>query len=116
MLPHSRPVEPRIYLSPPDVGAIERSLLLEAFDSNWIAPVGPHLVTHEDVLAAKGGVRDAIALSSGTAGLHLVLVVLGIERGNDVILPSMTFAATANAAVYLGARPCFLDSEGSSWN
>jgi dTDP-4-amino-4,6-dideoxygalactose transaminase len=106
----------RIYLSPPDVGAAERELLLDAFDSNWIAPLGPHVEAFEAELAAFVGVDDAVALSSGTAGLHLALAMLDVGPGDDVIVPTLTFAATAYAVAYVGARPCFLDSEPASWN
>jgi dTDP-4-amino-4,6-dideoxygalactose transaminase len=106
----------RIYLSPPDVGAAERELLLDAFDSNWIAPVGPHVEAFEAELAAFVGVDDAVALSSGTAGLHLALAMLDVGPGDDVIVPTLTFAATAYAVAYMRARPCFLDSEPTSWN
>ncbi|MDY7090682.1 MAG: aminotransferase class I/II-fold pyridoxal phosphate-dependent enzyme [Actinomycetota bacterium] len=108
--------ETRIWLSPPDVGELERKLLLEAFDSNWVAPVGPDLDAFEAQLAEIVGVRHAIALSSGTAALHLALVAAGVRRGDTVLVPSFTFAATANAVMYLGARPVFLDSTTESWN
>jgi len=106
----------RILLSPPDVGPVERELLLDAFDGNWIAPLGPHVDAFEAEVAATAGVPDALALASGTAGLHLALVVAGVGPGDDVLVPSFTFAATAFAVAYLGARPCFLDSEARSWN
>ena len=106
----------RIYLSPPDVGDVERKLLLEAFDSNWVAPVGPDLDAFEAQVAEVVGVRHAVALSSGTAALHLALVAAGVRRGDTVLVPSFTFAATANAVMYLGARPVFLDSTTESWN
>lgn len=106
----------RIYLSPPDVSGIERKLLLEAFDSNWVAPVGPDLDAFEAQVADLLGVRHAVALSSGTAALHLALVAAGVRRGDTVLVPSFTFAATANAVMYLGARPIFLDSTPESWN
>ncbi|MEU4216105.1 aminotransferase class I/II-fold pyridoxal phosphate-dependent enzyme [Actinoplanes sp. NPDC026623] len=106
----------RIYLSPPDVSGIERKLLLEAFDSNWVAPVGPDLDAFEAQVAGLLGVRHAVALSSGTAALHLALVAAGVRRGDTVLVPSFTFAATANAVMYLGARPIFLDSTPESWN
>jgi dTDP-4-amino-4,6-dideoxygalactose transaminase len=108
--------EARIYLSPPDVGDVERKLLLEAFDSNWVAPVGPDLNAFEAQVAELVGVRHAVALSSGTAALHLALVAAGVGRGDTVLVPSFTFAATANAVMYLGARPVFLDSTPESWN
>jgi dTDP-4-amino-4,6-dideoxygalactose transaminase len=106
----------RIYLSPPDVGDVERKLLLEAFDSNWVAPAGPDLDAFEAQLAELVGVRHAVALSSGTAALHLALVAAGVRRGDTVLVPSFTFAASANAVMYLGARPVFLDSTPESWN
>jgi dTDP-4-amino-4,6-dideoxygalactose transaminase len=106
----------RIYLSPPDVTDIERKLLLEAFDSNWVAPVGPDLDAFEAQVAELLGVRHAVALSSGTAALHLALIAAGVRRGDTVLVPSFTFAATANAVMYLGARPVFLDSTTESWN
>ncbi|WP_433795046.1 DegT/DnrJ/EryC1/StrS family aminotransferase [Actinoplanes sp. CA-252034] len=106
----------RIYLSPPDVTDLERKLLLDAFDSNWVAPVGPDLDAFEEQVADRVGVRHAVALSSGTAALHLALIAAGVRRGDTVLVPSFTFAATANAVVYLGARPVFVDSTPDSWN
>src|SRR5688572_31438001 len=108
--------ETRIYLSPPDVTDVERKLLLNAFDSNWVAPVGPDLDAFEEQTAEIVGVRHAVALSSGTAALHLALMAAGVGRGDTVLVPSFTFAASANAAMYLGARPAFLDSTPESWN
>jgi pyridoxal phosphate-dependent aminotransferase EpsN len=107
---------PRIYLSPPHVGARERELLLDAFDSNWIAPLGPHVDAFERELGEATGVANVCALSSGTAGLHLALVLLGVEQGDEVLVSSLTFAATANAVRYVGATPTFIDCERSSWN
>jgi pyridoxal phosphate-dependent aminotransferase EpsN len=106
----------RLFLSPPDVGETERALLLEAFDSNWIAPTGPHVDAFESEFAARVGVEAAVALSSGTAALHLALLMLGVGRGDEVILPTLTFVATANAVRYLGARPVFLDADETTWN
>jgi dTDP-4-amino-4,6-dideoxygalactose transaminase len=106
----------RIYLSPPDVSDLERKLLLDAFDSNWVAPVGPDLDAFEEQVAELVGVRYAVALSSGTAALHLALIAAGVRRGDTVLVPSFTFAATANAVAYLGARPVFIDSTPDSWN
>jgi len=105
----------RIYLSPPEVGADERSSLLEAFDSNWIAPVGPDLDSFERELAARAGVDHAVALSSGTAALHLALLLSGVGRGDEVLVPSFTFMATAAAVTYLGATPVFVDSSPATW-
>jgi pyridoxal phosphate-dependent aminotransferase EpsN len=107
---------PRLFLSPPDVGPRERELLLDAFDSNWIAPLGPHVDAFEEELAAFVGVGHAAALSSGTAALHLALELLGVGPRDEVLVPSLTFAATANAVTYVGATPVFLDSEWATWN
>ncbi|GAA3943706.1 aminotransferase class I/II-fold pyridoxal phosphate-dependent enzyme [Actinoplanes auranticolor] len=106
----------RIYLSPPDVSDVERKLLLDAFDSNWVAPVGPDLDAFEAQVAELIGVRHAVALSSGTAALHLALMAAGVRRGDTVLVPSFTFAASANAVMYLDARPVFLDSTPDTWN
>ncbi len=106
----------RIYLSPPHMSPRERELLLEAFDSNWIAPLGPNVDLFEQEFAAKVGVSHAVALASGTGGLHLALLVLGIGRDDEVLTSTLTFAATANAITYVGARPFFIDSDRASWN
>jgi len=105
----------RILLSPPDVGWDERRLLLEAFDSNWIAPAGPHLDAFEHEFAAAVGVPHAVALSSGTAALHLALIAVGVRPGDRVITSTLTFAATANAIVYVGAEPVFVDVSHATW-
>ena len=105
----------RIYLSPPDVGAEERRMLLDAFDSNWIAPVGPDLDAFERELAERVGVGHAVALSSGTAALHLALLLLGVGPGDEVLVPSFTFVATAAAVTYLGASPVFVDCSPATW-
>lgn len=105
----------RIYLSPPDVGEEERKLLLDAFDSNWLAPLGPHVDLFEQELAHRVGLEHAAALSSGTAALHLALRLAGVERGDAVIVPTLTFVATANAVRYLGAEPVFVDSDPGDW-
>jgi dTDP-4-amino-4,6-dideoxygalactose transaminase len=106
----------RIYLSPPDVGSEERRMLLDAFDSNWIAPVGPDLDAFESELAARAGVEHAVALSSGTAALHLGLLLAGVGAGDEVLVPSFTFVATAAAVTYLGATPVFVDCSPGTWN
>ena len=105
----------RIYLSPPDVGARERALLLDAFDSNWIAPLGPHVDAFEREFAAAIGAGHAVALSSGTAALHLALLTLGVRAGQPVVTSTLTFAATANAIAYVGAVPVFVDVHPSTW-
>jgi dTDP-4-amino-4,6-dideoxygalactose transaminase len=98
------------------MGGEERELLLEAFDSNWIAPLGPHVDAFEKEFAAKLGVREAVALSSGTAALHLALSLLGVGPGDEVATSTFTFAASANAIRYVGAAPVFIDSEPHTWN
>jgi pyridoxal phosphate-dependent aminotransferase EpsN len=105
----------RIYLSPPHMGPDERDLLLEAFDSNWIAPLGPHVDAFERELAEVADVPHAAALSSGTAGLHLALLLLGVEASDVVLTSTLTFAATANAIAYVGAEPAFVDADARSW-
>ena len=105
----------RVYLSPPDVGPAERAMLLAAFDSNWIAPAGPDLEAFERELAEVVGVPHAVALSSGTAALHLAMELLGVGPGDEVLVPTLTFVATANAVTYTGATPVFVDAEPSSW-
>lgn len=105
----------RIFLSPPDVGQLERELLLDAFDSNWIAPLGPHVDAFEREFAATLGVPYAVALSSGTSALHLALAALGVGRGDLVMTSTLTFAATANAITYVGATPAFVDASRDTW-
>ncbi len=105
----------RIYLSPPHTSAAERELLLDAFDSNWIAPLGPHVDAFERELAAAVGARDAAALSSGTAALHLALVLLGIGQGDEVFVSDLTFVASANVVRYVGATPVFIGSDPKTW-
>ena len=106
---------PRIYLSSPDVGTHERELLLGAFDSKWIAPLGPEVDRFEKDFAEFVGVPHALALSSGTAALHLALLVNGIGPGDTVITSTLTFAATANPITYVGATPVFVDCDPGSW-
>ncbi|MEK7424072.1 MAG: aminotransferase class I/II-fold pyridoxal phosphate-dependent enzyme [Actinomycetota bacterium] len=106
----------RIYLSPPDVGEVERAFMNEAFDGGWIAPAGPDLAAFESDVAALTGWPGAVALSSGTAALHLALLSVGVQPGDDVLVSSFTFSASANAVRYCGAEPVFIDSESSSWN
>jgi dTDP-4-amino-4,6-dideoxygalactose transaminase len=91
-------------------------MLLEAFDSNWIAPLGPDVDAFEAEFAERVGVANAVALSSGTAALHLALVMVGVGPGDQVLVPSFTFVATANAVVYQGATPVFVDCSPDTWN
>jgi dTDP-4-amino-4,6-dideoxygalactose transaminase len=106
----------RLYLSPPDMRATERERLLAAFDSNWIAPVGPDLAAFEREFAEHVDGLSTVALSSGSAALHLALVALRVGAGDDVLVSDFTFAATANPVSYVGARPVFIDSERETWN
>jgi len=106
----------KVLLSPPEVGDVERELLVGAFDSGWIAPAGPDLAAFEAELCELTGVRAVAALSSGTAALHLALLAVGVSAGDDVLVSTLTFGATAFAATYLGARPCFVDAEERTWH
>lgn len=106
----------RIYLSPPHMTGEELGLVTEAFASNWIAPLGPHVDAFEREMADKLGGGYAVALSSGTAALHLSLLLLGVGHGDEVWTSTLTFAATANAITYLGATPVFFDARRDSWN
>lgn len=106
----------RIYLSPPDVGARERELLLAAFDSNWIAPAGPDLALFERAIADACGRAHSVALASGTAAIHLGLLLGGVGPGDDVIVSSFTFIGSVNPIMQLGARPVLIDSSEDTWN
>lgn len=106
----------RVYLSPPHVFGRERELVAEAFDSNWIAPLGPHVDAFERELAAVACRQHAAALSSGTAALHLAVRMLGIGDGDEVLVSDLTFSATVNAIVYERAKPVFIDATRESWN
>lgn len=106
----------RIYLSAPDVRGPEREMVLAAIDSNWCAPVGPDLDAFEAEVAAVTGRAFGVALSSGTAGLHLALLELGVGPGDEVLVSTFTFVASANAVAYCGATPVFIDSESETWN
>lgn len=110
-------MDDKIWLSSPHMGGTEQKYVQEAFDSNWIAPLGPNVTGFENDLAQflGNGVQVA-ALSSGTAALHLGLILLGVQAGDEVICQSMTFSASANPIVYLGATPVFVDSETETWN
>jgi len=106
----------KIWLSSPHMGPNEFNFVKEAFDTNWIAPLGPHVDGFENDLANFTGAKYAAALSSGTAALHLALIMLGVEAGDEVICQSFTFSASANPIVYQGATPIFIDSEEQTWN
>ncbi len=102
---------PRIFLSSPDVGEAEESALVRAIRSGWVAPLGPEVDAFEAELAAYSQRAHCVALSSGTAALHLGLLVLGVRPGDVVVTATMTFAATANAVTYVGAEPVFVDAD-----
>lgn len=106
----------RIYLAPPHMSGLEMQYIQEAFDSGWVAPLGPQVDAFEEEFARKVGARYALALSAGTAGIHLALVHLGVSPGDEVLVSSLTFVASANPVVYQGGRPVFIDSERQSWN
>lgn len=105
-----------IYLSPPHMSGREMKYIQEAFDTNWIAPVGPNIDAFEMELCQYIGGKHALAVSSGTAALHLALLALGIGRDDIVLCQSLTFVATANPIMYVGATPVFIDSEPVTWN
>lgn len=110
-------MESRIYLSSPHMGGTELRFVNEAFDTNWIAPLGPNVEGFEKSLEDYLGKGNHVAaLSSGTAALHLALILLGVTNGDEVICQSLTFSASANPIVYLGATPVFVDSETDTWN
>ncbi|WP_203139385.1 DegT/DnrJ/EryC1/StrS family aminotransferase [Microbacterium sp. JZ31] len=106
----------RVYMSPPDVGRLEEEMLVAALRSGWVAPLGPEVDAFERELADRVGVQHAVALSSGTAALHLGLLALGVGPGDVVLTSTMTFAATANAIVYTGAEPYFIDALAETGN
>lgn len=107
---------PRIYLSPPDIRPEDHRQVASVLTSNWVAPAGPDLAVFENAVATRVGREHAVALSSGTAALHLALLLLGVGPGDCVICPTLTFAASANPICYCGARPVFIDSEPRTWN
>jgi pyridoxal phosphate-dependent aminotransferase EpsN len=109
-------VRPRIYLSPPHLGADELRLVQEAFASNWIAPLGPHVDAFEKEFARATGAPAAAALSSGTAALHLALRRVGVRPGDEVLCSDLTFVASANPVLYEGGLPVFVDCDRASWN
>jgi dTDP-4-amino-4,6-dideoxygalactose transaminase len=106
----------RIYLSPPHLSGLEAQFLREALDLGWIAPLGPQVEAFEKEFAEVVGAPYALALSSGTAAIHLALLAAGVEPGDEVVVSTLTFAASAFPVLYIGARPIFVDSERRSWN
>jgi len=106
----------RIYLSSPHMSGREMAYIDEAFDTNWIAPLGPNVNNFETDLVRYTGCGHVAALSSGTAAIHLAIILLGVGPGDEVIVPSFTFSATVNPVVYQHATPVFVDSEKETWN
>lgn len=107
----------KIWLSSPHMGGSEQKYVNEAFDTNWVAPLGPNVNGLEDDLKRYlGNEKEVAVLSSGTAAIHLGLILLGVKPGDEVICQSMTFSASANPIRYLGAIPVFIDSESETWN
>ena len=104
----------RIHLSPPHIGPAEKQFVQDAFDTNWIAPTGPSVTAFEQEFAAYVGAKAALAVSAGTAALHLSLLLAGVERDDEVIVSTFTFAASAFPVTYIGAKPVFIDSETTS--
>jgi dTDP-4-amino-4,6-dideoxygalactose transaminase len=106
----------RVYLSAPHLGSEELTFVQEAFATNWVAPLGPNVDAFEREMATRHGVAAAVALSSGTAALHLALIIQGVKPGDTVWCASLTFCGSANPIAYVGATPVFIDSERRSWN
>lgn len=106
----------KIWLSSPHMGGKEQEFVKEAFETNWVAPLGPNVDRLEDDLEAYTGAKHAAALSSGTSAIHLALIMLGVKAGDYVLCQSFTFSASANPIVYQGAIPVFIDSEKDTWN
>lgn len=109
-------MEKKIWLSSPHMGGGEQKYIQEAFDTNWIAPLGANVDGFENDLAIALKTKHVAVLSSGTAAIQLALILLGVKAGDEVICSSFTFSASANPIVYLGAKPIFIDSEKKTWN
>ncbi|GAC1404653.1 MAG: aminotransferase class I/II-fold pyridoxal phosphate-dependent enzyme [Pyrinomonadaceae bacterium] len=106
----------RIYLSPPHMSGREQSFVAEAFESNWIAPLGPNVDAFEREFAARIGIAHAIALSSGTAAMHLALRALRLTSDDEIFCSTLTFSASVNPIIYEGGTPVFIDSDFNTWN
>ena len=106
----------RIYLSAPHMSGNEQKYIREAFETNWIAPLGPNVDAFEKEIADYVGASDAVAVSSGTAAIHLALSLLGVGKGDRVFCSTLTFIASANPIIYQDAEPVFIDSEPETWN
>lgn len=109
-------MEKRIWLSSPHMGGGEMKYVNAAFESNWVAPLGPNVDNFELELGRFLSINHVVALSSGTSAIHLALIVLGVKPGDEVIASSFTFSATINPIAYLGAKPILIDSEEETWN
>lgn len=109
-------MEEQIKLSLPHLAGNENKYVKDAIDSTWITPLGPYVNRFEDMLDEYLGVNNVVALSAGTAAIHLALAIIGVGKGDEVICQSMTFSASANPIVYLGGSPVFVDSEPMTWN
>src|SRR2546423_15440273 len=105
----------RVFRAPPHMSGLEQRFVAEAFASNWITPLGPHVDAFEREFATAIGARHAAALSSGTAALHLALSLLNVGPGDEAVVPTFSFVATPNPASYLGARPGFITCYRLSW-
>lgn len=110
------PKPKRILLSPPHIGGYEQQFVAEAFESNYIAPLGPQVDAFEQEFAEKVGIKHCVALTSGTAAMHLALRCLGVEQGDEVIASSMTFIGSVTPIVFQGAIPVFIDCDRGTWN
>jgi dTDP-4-amino-4,6-dideoxygalactose transaminase len=108
--------KPILYLSPPHMEGKEREFLLESFDSNWIAPLGPFVDRFETDIAAYTGAKAASVFTSGTAAIHLALILSGVKAGDEVIVSDLTFVGSVSPVMYLDAKPVFIDSEPKTWN
>tara|TARA_B110001452_G_scaffold209537_1_gene179832 strand:+ start:901 stop:1263 length:363 start_codon:yes stop_codon:yes gene_type:complete len=106
----------KIWLSSPNMGGAEKDFIKQAFDENWVAPVGPNIDAFEKNICKYNNINHAAAVSSGTAAIHLALILLGVQSGDEVLCSSFTFSASANPIRYQLATPIFVDSEEETWN
>jgi len=111
-----QPKQERIYLSPPHAGALEKEFVRQVFESNYLAPVGPMLEAFEAEFARTVGFKHALAVSSGTAAMHLALREVGVGPGDEVLASTLTFIGSVTPVIYLGATPVFIDSNAATWN
>jgi dTDP-4-amino-4,6-dideoxygalactose transaminase len=109
-------MQPRIYLSPPHLSGEEIRFIKEALDTNWVAPAGPAIGEFEKQIAENCSIENCLVVSSGTAAIHLALIVLGVKTGDEVICSTFTFSGSCNPIIYQAATPVFVDSELQSWN